>query len=106
MCSHEEEDPCPTPCVTTFPPTRTCTGRSKHASATSNPTGSSPTSWSKPTDGLRHIGVWDSQEAWQRFHDERVEPAVHAVLTAAGFTEMPPDPPVEELKLVDVWVGT
>ena len=56
-------------------------------------------------DGLRHIGVWDSQEAWQRFHDERAAPAVHAVLSAAGFTEMPPDPPVEELKLVDVWVA-
>jgi hypothetical protein len=58
-----------------------------------------------PDSGLRHIGVWDSQEDWQRFHDARVQPAVHTVLTAAGFTEMPPDPPVEELKLVDVWIG-
>jgi len=55
--------------------------------------------------GLRHIDVWDSQEDWQHFHDERVEPAVHAVLSAAGFTEMPPDPPVQELKLIDVWLG-
>jgi hypothetical protein len=55
--------------------------------------------------GLRHIGVWDSQQDWQRFHDERLEPAVHAVLTAAGFTEMPPDPRVQEFKLVDVWIG-
>jgi hypothetical protein len=55
--------------------------------------------------GLRHIGVWDSQQDWQRFHDERLEPAVHAVLTAAGFTEMPPSPPVQEFKLVDVRIG-
>jgi hypothetical protein len=55
--------------------------------------------------GLRHIGVWDSQQDWQRFHDERLEPAVHSVLTAGGFTEMPPDPPVQEFKLVDVWQG-
>jgi hypothetical protein len=55
--------------------------------------------------GLRHIEVWDSQQAWWQFHDQRVEPAVHDVLTAAGFTEMPPDPHVEELKLVDVWLG-
>lgn len=55
--------------------------------------------------GLRHIGVWDSEAAWQQFHDLRVEPAVHAVLAAAGFVEMPPDPPVEEMKLVDVWIG-
>ena len=57
-------------------------------------------------EGLRHIGVWESQEDWQRFHDERVGPAVHAVLRAAGFTQMPPDPPVRELGLVDVWIGT
>ncbi|MGH9185035.1 MAG: hypothetical protein ACRD0U_04335 [Acidimicrobiales bacterium] len=56
--------------------------------------------------GLRHIGVWESQADWQRFHDERVEPAVHAVLTAAGFTQMPPDPPVQDLDLVDVWIGS
>jgi hypothetical protein len=55
--------------------------------------------------GLRHIGVWDSQQDWQRFRDERLEPAVHAVLTAAGFTEMPPGPQVQEFKLVDVRIG-
>jgi hypothetical protein len=55
--------------------------------------------------GLRHIGVSESHEDWQRFHDERVAPAVHAVLTAAGLTQMPPDPPVQELRLVDVWIG-
>jgi len=55
--------------------------------------------------GLRHIGVWDSQQDWQRFHDERLEPAVHAVLTAAGFTEMPPSPRVQGCKLVDVRIG-
>jgi len=55
--------------------------------------------------GLRHIGVWNSQQDWQRFRDQRLEPAVHAVLAAAGFTQMPPAPPVQEIKLVDVWVG-
>ena len=55
--------------------------------------------------GLRHIGVWDSEEDWQRFHDERSEPAVHQVLAEAGFTRMPPGPPVEVLDLVDVWLG-
>jgi hypothetical protein len=56
--------------------------------------------------GLRHIGVWDDEEDWKQFHDQRVEPAVHQVLTAAGFTEMPPDPPVQPLELIDVWLGT
>ena len=54
--------------------------------------------------GLRHIGVWSSAADWQRFHDERVEPAVHAMLRGAGFTEMPPDPPIATLDLVDVWL--
>ena len=56
--------------------------------------------------GLRHIDVWDTKEEWERYRDERVEPAVHKVLTAAGFTELPPDPPVQELLLIDVWTGT
>jgi hypothetical protein len=55
--------------------------------------------------GLRHIEVWDSKEQWEEFHAQRVEPAVHQVLSAAGFTAMPPDPAVEELSLVDVWIG-
>jgi len=56
--------------------------------------------------GLRHLEVWDSEGSWTRFHDDRVEPAVHEDLKAAGFTEMPPDPPVEQLDLVDVWLGS
>ena len=55
--------------------------------------------------GLRHIGVWNSPDDWQRFHDERVEPAVHTVLREAGFVHMPPGPPLQELDLVDVWLG-
>ena len=55
--------------------------------------------------GLRHIDVWDTKQEWERYRDERVEPAVHKVLTAAGFTEMPPDPPVQEVRVVDVWTG-
>ena len=57
-------------------------------------------------NGLRHIEVWDTEQDWQRFQDERVRPAVHGVLAAAGFAEMPADPPVQQLELIDVWVGT
>lgn len=56
--------------------------------------------------GLRHLEVWDSEDLWTRFREERVEPAVHQVLKLAGFTEMPPDPPTEVLDLVDVWLGS
>jgi hypothetical protein len=56
-------------------------------------------------DGVRHVEVFESEADWARFHDERVAPAVHQVLTAAGITEIPPLPPVEELELVDLWLG-
>lgn len=56
--------------------------------------------------GLRHLEIWNTEEDWTRFHRTRVAPAVHQVLTAAGFTELPPDPPVEALELVDVWLGS
>jgi hypothetical protein len=55
--------------------------------------------------GLRHLGVWDTEEDWQRFRDERVQPAVHSILRAAGSSQLPPEPRVEELGLVDVWLG-
>ena len=56
--------------------------------------------------GLRHLEVWESEDSWTQFHDDRVQPAVHQVLRAAGFVEMPPDPQVEQLELIDVWLGS
>lgn len=56
--------------------------------------------------GLRHLEVWESEAACQRFREDRVVPAVHTVLKAAGFTEMPPEPHLEELQLVDVQLGS
>jgi hypothetical protein len=35
-----------------------------------------------PTDdGVRTIEVWETREAWQRFHDDRVAPAVTSTPT-------------------------
>ena len=51
--------------------------------------------------GLRHLEVWDSEAACHQFRQQRVAPAVHTVLKAAGFTEMPEEPVLEELDLVD-----
>ncbi|MFP5317152.1 MAG: hypothetical protein ACLGI2_02530 [Acidimicrobiia bacterium] len=51
--------------------------------------------------GLRHITVWDSREDWERFRDERLQPAVGRVLVAAGM-QAPPAPPTRELQVVDV----
>jgi DNA-binding transcriptional LysR family regulator len=40
----------------------------------------------KLPDGLRHIEVWESRDAWERFQSERVAPAVDAVLAGLGIT--------------------
>lgn len=55
--------------------------------------------------GLRHTSVWESEEQWNRFRDERVGPAVGRVLAAAGMPA--PARPVAEqhLRVVDVRVG-
>jgi hypothetical protein len=51
--------------------------------------------------GLRHLGVWESKEDWERYRDERVRPPVERVLSAAGL--MPGAHPEEHpLELVDV----
>ncbi len=55
--------------------------------------------------GLRHIGVWESKEDWERFRSQRVDPALEKVFAASGVTDLPPRPPEEELDLVDALVG-
>jgi hypothetical protein len=56
--------------------------------------------------GLGHLEVWESEAAWRQFHRDCVEPAVHQILEAGGFSEVPPAPPVEELDPVDVQLGS
>ncbi len=56
----------------------------------------------KTETGLRHLDVWQSREQWLAFRDERVRPAVAAVLADLGIPA-PTEPPQEhELELVDV----
>lgn len=57
------------------------------------------------TGGLRHVTVWESQEDWERFRAERVQPAIEKVMAAAGITEIPPRPVERAMEVVDVRVG-
>jgi hypothetical protein len=57
----------------------------------------------KTQDGLRHFEVWNSKEAWSRFRDERVQPAVAEVLASLGLKDAPPPPEEHVLELVDLW---
>jgi hypothetical protein len=57
--------------------------------------------------GLRHFNVWESKEDWERYNEDRVEPAVARVLAGIGVTEPSPTrPAVEELNLIDVITTT
>jgi hypothetical protein len=56
----------------------------------------------KRDGGLRHVGVWDSKEGFERFQRETVLPAVARVLRSLGVEEAPHRPAVDELNLVDV----
>ena len=58
----------------------------------------------KTVGGLRHIEVWNTLDEHQRFHRDRVEPAVHAALQSIGFTGTPPPHDHNELDLIDLQV--
>jgi hypothetical protein len=54
-----------------------------------------------PTDeGFRVIDVWTSENAWRRFHEERLAPAIAALGGPAR-----PEPTFRELHAVHVLVG-
>lgn len=54
--------------------------------------------------GLRYIDVWESEEHWNRFAEERLHPVVHPLLMELIGTQ-PPEPPLTPLVAVDVWQG-
>lgn len=59
----------------------------------------------KRDGGLRHIEVWNTKEDWERFREDRANPALDKVFAAAGFAHRPPRPSEQEMVLVDAWVG-
>jgi hypothetical protein len=54
-----------------------------------------------PTDeGVRTIDVWETEEAWQRFRDERLAPSIGALGGAAH-----PEPSLRELRPLQLVLG-
>ena len=57
----------------------------------------------RPEGGLRYYDVWESEEAWDRFGEERLHPVVHGIL-AEVFGEVLPDEPARPpLPVIHVW---
>ena len=55
--------------------------------------------------GLRYVDVWTSQEAWERFRAERLEPVVGAVLARHGLPHDHSLVQLRDVHLVDAWLG-
>ena len=79
-------------------------GRVKDAIGDEQPVGLLVHMVVRTSGGLRHIEVWNTVDEHQRFHRDRVEPAVHAVLQSIGFTEKPPPHDHDELDLIDLQI--
>lgn len=57
----------------------------------------------RPEGGLRYIDVWESEEDWDRFAEERLHPVVHPLLSGAFGDSPPPEPPRHPLSVIHVW---
>ncbi|MBJ7609085.1 MAG: hypothetical protein JF887_06595 [Candidatus Dormibacteraeota bacterium] len=58
----------------------------------------------RPEGGLRYIDIWDSEEQFDRFAEERLHPVVHPLLMELIGAE-PPEPPRTPLSVIHVWQG-
>ena len=53
--------------------------------------------------GLRYIDIWDTEEACDRFAEQRLHPVVHRLLAEVFGDELPPEPERVPLEVVHVW---
>jgi hypothetical protein len=57
----------------------------------------------RPEGGLRYFDVWESEEDWDRFAEERLHPVVHPLLASRFGEEFPPEPERFPLPVLHVW---
>jgi len=57
----------------------------------------------RPEGGLRYIDVWQSQEHWDRFVEERLHPVVHGLLSEVFGDDLPPEPEQTPLPVIHAW---
>jgi len=53
----------------------------------------------------RYIDVWNDEQSWLRFRDDRLEPVVERVLAGYGIVADHSMVRIEELDVVDTWLG-
>jgi hypothetical protein len=54
--------------------------------------------------GLRYLEVWESEQDWDRFEEERLHPAVDRVCERAGVPR-PAEPDRQPVEVTDVWAA-
>ena len=59
----------------------------------------------RPEGGLRYIDVWESEEDWDRFAEERLHPVVHPLLGEIFGDQLPPEPERTPLSVIHTWRG-
>ena len=57
----------------------------------------------RPEGGLRYFDVWESEEDWDRFREERLHPVVHPLLRQVFGDQLPPEPEITPLSVVQLW---
>ena len=57
----------------------------------------------RPEGGLRYFDVWESEEDWDRFAEERLHPVVHPLLGDIFGDNLPPEPERTPLPVIHVW---
>ena len=57
----------------------------------------------RPEGGLRYFDVWESEEDWDRFAEERLHPVVHPMLREIFGDDLPPEPERKPLPVVHAW---
>jgi hypothetical protein len=57
----------------------------------------------RPEGGLRYLDVWESEQDWDRFADERLHPVVRPLLAEIFGNDLPPEPEREPMPVIHVW---
>jgi hypothetical protein len=57
----------------------------------------------RPEGGLRYIDVWDSEDDWDRFAEERLHPVVHGLLHEIFGDQLPAEPERTPMSVIHLW---
>jgi hypothetical protein len=56
-----------------------------------------------PEGGLRYVDIWESEQHWNEFVEQRLHPVIHGLLHEVFGDDLPPEPELTPISLVHVW---